>query len=92
MRCGFGVQKAQIMMVLIRRLHDNVPVPFHLALSLLTFQREKEMPYSSYKFTTLNITRGVILDLVGYTEKVGGKLFYSSPCIILDVSYFLQKF
>lgn len=53
MRCGFGVQKAQIMMVLIRRLHDKVSVPFHPALSLLTFQREKEMPYSSYKFTYL---------------------------------------
>ena len=87
MRCGFGVQKAQIMMVLIRRLHDKVSVPFHPALSLLTFQREKEshtrvisLPIF-WKICTLTkkkIPRGVILDLVGYTEKVVGKLFLFS--------------
>ena len=64
MRQAFAVQTVQIRLVLFQRLHGKVLVP-SLTLS---FQRKKEIAYSTYKFTYL-VKKYVLLPTLNETKR-----------------------
>ena len=64
MRQAFAVQTVQMRLVLFQRLHGKVLVP-SLTLS---FQRKKEIAYSTYKFTYL-VKKYVLLPTLNETKR-----------------------
>ena len=64
MRQDFAVQTLQIRLVLFQRLHGKVLVP----PLILSFQRKKEIAYSTHKFTYL-VKKYVLLPTLNETKR-----------------------